>query len=1172
MSKRRIRCSLRDLRTRATRALTWLAVAVIALPGAAPGTAAGATAQALPAPLAPPPAAFAFVGRYATGLPGTSAETVALLGDRMFVSNATAAALDVVDIANPASPQLVRRLDLAAYGSEVTSVAASATLVAVALKGDPKTDPGSVLLLNRSGDLLATAPTGAGPDAITFTPNGRRLLVANEGEPSSYGRPDSVDPEGSISIVTVPRELAKRTRPRKAPLQSRTVHFRDFNAGARRHAELPAGVRIFGPGASVAQDLEPEYIAVAADGKSAFVTLQENNAIAILALPTGRIRKIVALGYKDHATSALDASDRDSGTGSNGAIDIRTWQHVRGMYQPDQIAAFTAGGQTFLLTANEGDARDYDGFAEERRAAEVADTGAIPAAAVNAQLGRLTVTSATPGGPSGQTTLYAFGARSFSIWNANAEQVWDSGDLLERLVARVFPGDFNKSNDGNGGFDSRSDNKGPEPEGAIVGVVGSRTYAFVGLERQGGVVVADVTDPTAPVLVQYLVTRVFGGSTVGPDSGPEGLSFLASGPNGGPLLAVANEVSGTVALFESVPGDGATALTLLHNNDGESSLLPFTAGSLTVGGVAAFKTVTDREIRSARDAGRSVVNVYAGDAFLAGATLACSNPQDATGPVLDAIAQRRIAYDAHVFGNHEFDFTPTFLERFVREFADREGRLTQPFLSANLDFAGEPTWADLLDADGLIVGEATDGKVVARSAVIVDTTTTARIGVVGATTPLLPTISSPRDVVVTSSDIATTAPIVQAEIDRLTGLGVAKILVVSHLQDIANDVELIGLLRDVDAAVAGGGDELLANLPDDLLIPGDGTGTNPVVGPYPRLVTDADGRSIPLVTTNGNYKYVGRLDLAFDAAGTASVQGGGPKRVVVATGTPPADAVAADPALLAEVQTPVQSCLAALAASPVAETEVVFDRGRPGVRARQANAGNLVADAWLDTYDRNAANVGLPARDATVIAIQNGGGIRDNAGNFLPGNGLPGVVSRLDLLNMLPFDNTMVVVTGVTPAELKLVLERSGASLPGQGGQFLQIAGLSVTYDVAFAANVTLGDGTITVQGERVREVQLDDGTVVVTGGVVQAGAPDVSIVTNNFTASGGDNYPTLAAKPRTTLRDASGLAIPYELPARQYLASFPVGLGGLPTVPASDDRYAPFPTGADARITILAP
>jgi len=1002
--------------------------------------------------IAAPATAFAFVGRYATGLSGTSAETVALQGNRMFVSNATAAAVDVVDVSNPAAPALLRRVDLSSYGSEVTSVAAGEGLVAVAVQAELETDPGKVLLLDLDGDVVATAPTGAGPDAVVFTPSGRRLLVANEGEPNSYGQPDSTDPEGSVSIVTIPRELAKRTTPRKPPLQSRTIDFRAFNAGGRRNAELPDGVRIFGPGASVAQDLEPEYIAVSPDGKMAFVTLQENNAIAILALPSGQIRKIVALGVKDHGLSALDPSDRDSGTGNNGAINIRTWEHVYGMYQPDQVATFSVGGKTYLLTANEGDARDYEGFAEEERAADVADTTAIPAASSSAQLGRLTVTSATPGGSSGQTSLYAFGARSFSIWDTSAEQVWDSGDLLERLTARVFPGDFNKSNDGNGGFDSRSDNKGPEPEGATIGVVDGRTYAFVGLERQGGVVVVDVTTPTAPVLVQYLVTRDFGGSSVGPDSGPEGMSFVATGPSGGPMLAVANEVSGTVALFATAPADGASALTLLHNNDGESTLLPATINvsgiTTTFGSVAAFKTVTDREIRSARDAGSSVVNVYAGDAFLAGATLTCSNPQDATGPVYDAIAQRRIAYDAHVFGNHEFDFTPTFLERFVREF-EGTGGLMQPFLSANLDFTGEPTWADLLDADGLIVGDVTDGKVVARSAVIIDPTTTARIGIVGATTPLLPTISSPRNVVVTSLDIPATAAIVQTEIDRLTSLGIGKIVVVSHLQDIANDVQMIALLRDLDAAVAGGGDELLAN-GGDLLIPGDGMGTNPIVGPYPRLVPDADANSVPLVTTNGNYKYVGRLDLAFDADGIATVQGGGPKRVVVATGgTPPADAVAADPALLAEVQTPVLSCLATLAASPVAATEVVFDRSRPGVRARQANAGNLVTDAWLDTYDRYAGNVGLPPRDATVIAIQNGGGIRDSGGNFLPGNGQVGVISRLDLINMLPFDNTMVVVSDVTPAELKQTLERSAASLPAQGGQFLQVAGLQVTYDLA---------------------------------------------------------------------------------------------------------------------------
>ena len=1154
-----------------------IVIAVALVPSAAAAQ-WGASAAAPPAP--PPQIAFGFVGRYDTGLLGSSAETVSIAGDRMYVSNADNGSIDVVDITNPAIPTLLRRVDAKALagmgdGASVSSVVASRGVVAVAVIADPKTEPGAVLVLDASGALLGRAPVGSNPDAMAFTPDGKRILVANEGEPVDYT--GTVDPEGTISIVTVPPGQRKGNSNRQAPLPVKTVHFRDFNTGGPRAAELPAGVRVFGPNATVAQDVEPEYVTVSPDGRSAYVTLQENNAMAILNLPSGGIRSIVALGYQDFGTVPFDPSDRDSGIGNNGAINIRTWPNAYGMYQPDQAAAFEVNGQTYVLTANEGDAREWPGLNEEARGKDVAAPG-FTSARDNAQLGRLTVTTATPGEPSGQTSLYAFGSRSFSVWDANGAQVWDSKDLLEQLVARVYPADFNSTNDANGSFDSRSDNKGPEPEGATVGVIDGRTYGFVGLERQGGVVITDLTDPQAPVFQQYLITRQFTGSTVGPDSGPEGLSFVSRGPTGSPMLAVANEVTGTVGLFTTVKADGAGSLALLHNNDGESSLLPATVTqsgvTTTYGSVAAFKTTTDREIRSARDAGRSVVNVYAGDAFLAGATLACSNPDQPTGPVYDAIAQRRIAYDAHIFGNHEFDYTPTFLERFVRDFARPDGRLTQPFLSANLDFSGEPSWADLLAPDGLIVGEATDGNVVARSAVLIDPTTTARIGIVAATTPALATISSPRNVQVTSADIASTAPLVQDEVDRLTGLGVQKVAVVSHLQDIANDVELVGLLRDVDVAVAGGGDELLAN-PGDLLIPGDGASSNPVAGPYPRLVTSASGATVPLVTTNGNYKYVGRLDVAFDAAGAATVQGGGPKRVVIGStaATQPADRVSGDPALVAEVQTPVTACLARLAATPVARTDVVFDRGRPGVRARQANAGNLVADAWLDTYARNAANVDLPALGASTVAIQNGGGIRDNAGNFLPTNGQRGVISRLDLLNMLPFDNTMVAVQGVTPTELKDILERSAASLPGQGGQFLQIAGFKVTYNTTFPAQVITNAGVVTTPGQRVREVSLNDGTPIITGGAVVAGAPNVDVVTNNFTAGGGDNYPWLAAKPKVVLRTGDGLAVPYELPVREYLESFPRDAGGLPTVPVTDPRYSPYPTGdvnpGNARITI---
>jgi 2',3'-cyclic-nucleotide 2'-phosphodiesterase (5'-nucleotidase family) len=971
----------------------------------------------------------------------------------------------------------------------------------------------------------------------------------------------------------------------------RTARFDAFNQGRSRHRELDPRIRIYGPGASVAQDLEPEYIAVSADSKTAWVTLQENNALAVIKIPSARVAKLVALGTKDHALpgNELDASNRDD------TINIASWP-VRGMYQPDAIARLQLGAETFLVTANEGDARDYPGFAEEE---QVRNLDLDPIAFPNADelqeqpsIGRLVVTKANgdANGDGRYEELFALGARSFSIWSADGALVWDSGSDFERITAAAFPADFNSTDDENGSFDNRSDNKGPEPEGVAIGEIGGRQYAFVALERIGGVMVYDVTDPHAPSFVHYFNNRDFGGDaeagTAG-DLAPEGVLFIPAGdsPTTRPLVVTANEVSGTVTVLEAFDPDGAGTLSLLHNNDGESSLLPLenqvsTPGGpvvLEVAGIAAYKTVTDLQIDEARAAGNAVVNVYAGDALLASATLSCSFPPNPPEtPVYDAVAQRVIAYDAHVIGNHEFDFTPDFLERFIRAFAVN-GVLTQPFLSANLDFTAEPGFADLTDADGLLVGLGTDGRVVARSAIVTDVVSGQRFGIVGATTPDLPTISSPRGVVVTP-DLAATALLVQAEIDRLTDqYGVRKIVFVSHLQSVANDLAFVPLLEGVDVAVAGGGDDLLVSPAVPLetqLLPGEAA---PVAGDYPLEVSDAAGRTVYIVTTAGNYKYLGRLDVEFDAAGEVSAidQATSYPRRVVPVGAVAADlglfdAVEPDAAVVEDVIEPVTGCLADLQV-PLLRSEVSLDTSRAGSRSRETSAGNTITDAYLAAYDRHAAGNGLPARGPgnPVIAVQNGGGIRQNGGDTLPVGGVvPGEASRFDTLNVLPFFNTMTVVSDVSAADLKTVLERSASSLPGQGGQFLQVAGFSVTYDGSQAAQVVLTDGTITVPGSRVVDVTLDDGTVLVSGGVVQPGAPSVRVITNNFTAGGGDNYPTLRGNPSKTVLFDGGVTPTYESVWVDYLLSFPASGGpALPTLPAADPRYQP---GGEGRITVL--
>ncbi|MBD2344351.1 choice-of-anchor I family protein [Anabaena subtropica FACHB-260] len=506
------------------------------------------------------------IGTYNTGFfdrGGAEIPAYDPLTQRLFVTNSAASRIDVISITDPSNPSFLFDIDIQAYGGGVNSVAFKNGLLAAAVEDFIPQNPGKAVFFDADGKLIQSVAVGALPDMLTFTPDGQRVLVANEGEPNADY---TVDPEGSVSIITL------------ADFSVINAGFSQFNSQIDQLRA--AGIRIFGPNATVAQDLEPEYITVSEDSTKAWIALQENNAIATLDLITNEITNISPLGFKDHSLpgNGFDASDRDM------AINIANWP-VLGMYQPDGIASYTVDGTTYIVTANEGDARDYDGFSEQERLGSLRnllDPTVFPNASsltATANLGRLNVTTAS-GDENGDELfekIYSYGARSFSIWKSDEatgtlELVFDSGDQFERIIAQRLPAFFN-SNHTENSFDTRSDDKGPEPEDVKIAEINGRFYAFVGLERVGGVMVYDITNPISPVFLDYVNNRDFtvptqnADGTTNPaagDLGAEGLLFIpASGsPTRRPLLVTANEVSGTTTIWSidvesaSVPEPG----------------------------------------------------------------------------------------------------------------------------------------------------------------------------------------------------------------------------------------------------------------------------------------------------------------------------------------------------------------------------------------------------------------------------------------------------------------------------------------------------------------------------------------------------------------------------------------------------------------------------------------
>lgn len=413
-------------------------------------------------------------------------------------------------------------LDLS--GGDVTAVAVHGDMVAASIKGDAADAAGMVKLFDASGKEIASFTTGPLPDNLAFSPDGRYLLTANEGEPSDDY---TIDPEGSFTLI----DLGSGTSNAKVTQISLT------------NVSTPIGGRIVKPGSSFAADAEPEYVAFDANSKTAYVTLQENNSVAVIDIDNAKVASVVGLGVKNVSRTSHDMSNKDNG------INMKRWP-VLMMYQPDAIATYQVNGATYLVTANEGDAKDYDGFSEETRVSKLTlDKAMFPNADTLQKpehLGRLktTTTMGDTDGDGDHDMIYAYGGRSFSIWGSDGTLIFDSGNAFENIIASRSPEVFN-ANGGKSEFDDRSDDKGPEPEALALGEIDGRTYAFIGMERNNAIFAYDITLPSDPHMVGYMMPSDMHNS-------PEGLEFIAAkdSPSGKPLLAVAYEMTGTVALYE----------------------------------------------------------------------------------------------------------------------------------------------------------------------------------------------------------------------------------------------------------------------------------------------------------------------------------------------------------------------------------------------------------------------------------------------------------------------------------------------------------------------------------------------------------------------------------------------------------------------------------------------
>ena len=1049
-----------------------------------------------------------------------------------------------------------------------------------------------------TGAVIGSVAAGYHPDMVAIK-NGK-VAVANEAQHAWAGSGavnittfNSVQQPGSVTVADL-TGLNKDTL--AAALATLPVTTTDFSgvtgliSGLRDHTS-------FEPDNNKAKyfHIEPEYVAFSPDNTQLFVGLQENNAVAVLDLATNTWLNITGLGQR---AITIDASDNDD------VFDVTN--AALGLHMPDGLATWSAGGSTYVITADEGDARVDDG--DIQRFASAVTTYGLAAgftpSSNNNDYGRLNILKdQSLNGPvnpaSDLDKIVSMGSRGLSLWKKEADNSLSFVSHLP-LETELFNRDPQRHNANDGGlktaFDARSDDKGPEPEAvAVTTLAGGTVIAVAGMERQNGVVVVDITNPASPQVLRYIN-----------DSGqglisPETVTIVdaVDSPTGTVLAVVGYEgiidsnVAGGVGVYEINPA--SFRLQVLHASDME-------ADTSSIASAPQFAALVDK-IEDAAGINASIT-IGAGDCFIPGAFLSAGNDISTRTALKTALGftfgysassvdlrensgrpdiaiMNSIGFDATCIGNHEWDLGATEFANIVLP-DPRTSRTTMrhygaafPFLSANLDFSAvvsvpaavtdlAPRFTSAIRNTGAfaphpnenypgISTSPTNAKL-AKSAII--ERGGEKIGVLGVTPPDLASISSPGLVTVTGPtgavvvsprtyDIDALAAHLQPTIDALVAAGCNKIVMATQLQQIDNEKLLATKLRHVDIIVAGGSGTIYSN--SGVLQPGDSS-----AGAYPFSTTDLDGRTVAVVSGDGQYQYLGRLVVDFNAAGHITAVNSASDNIAVNAATvastwgvleanlpTTAYAVGTRGGTVKAVTDAVSAVINAKDGLILGKSSVYLEGRRTNVRQQETNFGNLSADANL-WYAKNI--------DSTVeVSLKNGGGIRNSIGAVSP-LGVPGItaanptagtppgklagdVSRLDVEDSLKFNNQLTLFT-VTASELKLLLEHAVAGSNGTGaanataGQFCQLGGIQVVADLAETPVTYTSAGSPPVisavnGGNRIRYAALLDSAgavteVLISNGIVLNPARTVRMVTLNFLVNssptnsdfGGDSYP----------------------------------------------------------------